>query len=127
MVREVHIEDIDHLAKPSIRDGLLDPWRAHMREMAQFPNVVCKVSGAVTEARPGHWSTDDLRPYIEHVLESFGEDRVLFGGDWPVVLNNSSYKGWVVALDEITSGMSTAALDKLWANNARRVYRLDER
>jgi L-fuconolactonase len=116
---------VDHLAKPSIRDGLLDPWRAHMRELAGFPNVVCKLSGAVTEARP-EWTTDDLRPYVEHVLEVFGEERVLFGGDWPVVLMASSYSGWVSALDELTRALSEMARQKLWSENARRVYRLDE-
>jgi L-fuconolactonase len=115
---------IDHLAKPAIRDRLLDPWRAQMRELANFPNVVCKVSGAVTEARPD-WTLEDLRPYVQHVLEAFGEERVLFGGDWPVVLMASSYARWVEALDELTHELSQAARDKLWSENARRVYRLD--
>ena len=116
---------VDHLAKPAIRDRLLDPWREQMRHLAGFPNTVCKISGAATEARPD-WTTDDLRPYIEHVLEVFGEDRVLFGGDWPVVLMASSYSRWVATLDELSAGLSEAARRKLWTDNARRVYRLDD-
>ncbi|MBV9544474.1 MAG: amidohydrolase family protein [Chloroflexi bacterium] len=114
---------VDHLAKPAIGDKVLDPWRSHMRELAGFPNVVCKVSGAITEARPD-WTVDDLRPYIEHVIEVFGPERVLFGGDWPVVLMNGSYQRWADALEEITSHASEDARRKLWGENARRVYRL---
>ncbi len=86
--------------------------------------MVCKVSGVATNATPDTWTPDELRPYIAHVLESFGEDRVMFGGDWPVVLMNSSYVRWVQALDAITAGLSEAAQRKLWNENAKRVYRL---
>lgn len=114
---------IDHLAKPAIRDRVLEPWKTHMRELASSGNVVCKVSGAATEAGP-QWTADDLRPYVEHVLDVFGEDRVLFGGDWPVVLMASSYRRWVDALNEITSSASEEGRRKLRGDNARRFYRL---
>jgi len=115
---------LDHIAKPGIRDGLLDPWRAHIREMAALPNVMCKVSGVVTEADHQRWTPEQLRPYIEHVLECFGEDRVCFGGDWPVVLMASSYRRWVETLDSLTAGLTEQAKRKLWAENARQFYRL---
>jgi L-fuconolactonase len=115
---------LDHIAKPNIAAHELDPWREHIRELASYPNVVCKVSGLVTEADPQHWTPEDLTPYVQHVLNVFGEDRVLFGGDWPVVLLASSYKRWVETLDNLTAHLSTEAKRKLWAENARRFYRL---
>ena len=115
---------LDHIGKPDIKHGVQQPWRDEIRELASLPNVACKVSGMVTEADPDAWTTADLRPYVEHVLESFGEDRVMFGGDWPVVLMASPYRRWVEALDELTAGLSDVAKRKLWNENARRFYRL---
>ncbi len=115
---------LDHIAKPDIKARTLSPWREHMRMLASFPNVVCKVSGVTTEADHERWTVADIRPYILHTLDCFGEDRVLFGSDWPVVLEASTYSRWVTALDEITSGASSAALTKLWSANAQRIYRL---
>jgi L-fuconolactonase len=115
---------LDHIGKPAIRSGQLDPWREQIRELASLPNVVCKVSGVVTEANHEHWTIDDLRPYVEHVLDTFGEDRVLYGGDWPVVLNASSYRRWVDALDQLTAHLPDTARRKLWRDTAKRVYRL---
>jgi L-fuconolactonase len=116
---------LDHIAKPKIAQRLLDPWRAEMAELASLPNVICKVSGMVTEAAHQNWTAEDLKPYIEHVLAVFGEDRVAYGGDWPVVLMASSYRRWVEALDALTVHLSHEAKRKLWAGNARRFYRLD--
>ncbi len=115
---------LDHIAKPDIAAHLLDPWRARMAELASFPNVCCKISGMVTEADHTTWTPDDLAPYVAHVLEVFGEDRVLYGGDWPVVLNASPYRRWAETLDTLTASLSDAAKRKLWADNARRFYRL---
>lgn len=115
---------LDHIAKPDIKGREVEPWRTHLRELATLPNVVCKVSGMVTEADPERWTTDDLRPYFEAVYAAFGEGRVMFGGDWPVVLMASSYARWVGALDELTAGLSDDARRKLWNENAKRVYRL---
>ena len=108
---------LDHLGKPDIARRALDPWRAHIRELAALGNVVCKVSGAVTEADHAAWGVEDLKPYVLHALEAFGEDRVLFGGDWPVVLKAASYRRWVDALDALTVDLSAGARRKLWADN----------
>jgi L-fuconolactonase len=116
---------MDHIAKPNIRDGRLDPWREQMSALADLPNVYCKISGVVTEADHEHWTIDDIRPFVLHVIEVFGEDRVVFGGDWPVVLSASSWQRWVDTLDELTKDLSPEAKRKLWAENARRFYRLD--
>jgi L-fuconolactonase len=117
---------LDHIAKPDIASQLLDPWRAQMRELAALPNVVCKVSGMVTEADQQGWTADDLAPYVAHVLEVFGADRVIFGGDWPVVLLASSHARWVQALDILTLQLAPETRRKLWAENARRFYRLGQ-
>jgi L-fuconolactonase len=115
---------LDHIGKPNIRERVLDPWRQQIRELADLPNVICKVSGMVTEADHRQWTADDLRPYLEHVLTCFGEDRVAFGGDWPVVTEASEYRRWVETLDALTVGLSPAARRKLWSENARRFYRI---
>jgi L-fuconolactonase len=114
---------LDHIGKPNIKDHLLDPWRAQMGELAALPNVICKVSGLVTEADHATWTTDDLAPYVAHVLDVFGEDRVAFGGDWPVALQASSYRRWVETLDELTMGLAPEAKRKLWVENAKAFYR----
>jgi L-fuconolactonase len=117
---------LDHIAKPDIKNHLFDPWRGQMQELAALPNVVCKVSGVVTEADHQNWTPDDLAPYILHVLDVFGTDRVVFGGDWPVVLQASSYARWIETLDALTSHLTPEERRKLWAENASRFYRLEE-
>jgi L-fuconolactonase len=115
---------LDHLGKPAIKDHVLDPWREDLAQLAALPNVWCKISGLVTEADPQRWTPDDLAPSIAHALEVFGEDRVVFGGDWPVVLLASSYERWVETLEALTQHLTPEAQRKLWAENARRFYRL---
>lgn len=115
---------LDHVGKPDIAAHLLDPWREQITELGQFPNVSCKVSGLVTEADHAHWTPDDLAPYVAHVLAAFGEERVMFGGDWPVALRASTYTRWVDTLDALTAHLPEAARRKLWAENARRFYRI---
>jgi len=115
---------LDHIAKPAIARGELDPWRENLAALAASPNVQCKVSGLVTEADRERWTTEDLAPYVAHVLGVFGEDRIMFGGDWPVALGASPYPRWVETLDALTAHLSPAARRKLWSENARRFYRL---
>ena len=115
---------LDHIAKPDIKNKQREPWQAHIAELAALPNVMCKVSGVVTEADQQRWTQDDIAPYVSHVLDVFGEDRVAFGSDWPVVLEASAYRRWVATLDALTSHLSPAARQKLWAENARRFYHL---
>jgi len=115
---------LDHIGKPNIRDGGLDPWREQMSDLATLPNATCKISGVVTEANPHEWTVEEIAPYVHLALEAFGEDRVVFGGDWPVVLGASTYQRWLEALDELTVDLSPQAKRKLWADNARAFYRL---
>ena len=116
---------LDHVGKPNVRGQQLDPWREQIAELAQLPNVIgCKLSGLVTEADHQRWSTADLAPYAQHVLQAFGEDRVLFGGDWPVVTHAATYRDWVATADRLTSDLSVEARRKFWSENARTVYRM---
>jgi L-fuconolactonase len=115
---------LDHLGKPDIQHARLDPWQADIRELAALPNVACKISGMVTEADHERWQPADLEPFIDVVLEAFGPDRVLFGGDWPVVLLASSYSRWYETLETLIAPLPLATRRKLWVENARRLYRL---
>lgn len=115
---------LDHIGKPDIRAGLLDPWREQIAQLAAYPNVSCKLSGMVTEADHAAWTADDLAPYVAHIVATFGEDRIMYGGDWPVAFQASPYPRWVATLDALTADLAPAARRKLWAENARRFYRL---
>jgi L-fuconolactonase len=115
---------LDHIGKPGIKDGITEPWRRQMRELASLPNVICKISGAVTEADHRNWTYDQVAPYVAHAIESFGFDRVAFGGDWPVAELAIGYSAWVAMLDRIIAGASAADLQKLYRDNAIRFYRL---
>jgi predicted TIM-barrel fold metal-dependent hydrolase len=115
---------LDHCGVPQVKERILDPWRAHMAEIAQLPNVVCKVSGLVAYADRQHWTAEDLRPYVDHAISCFGWERVLFGSDWPVCTLAASYKQWVDALQTITSSAGEGNQKKLFHDNAVRVYRL---
>ena len=116
---------LDHIGKPDIADGVLDPWRAQLRELASFDNTTCKVSGLVVEADMESWTPEDLRPYLDTVFDTFGFDRVTFGGDWPVVLQAAEYREWVAALDLVLEGTSEDERRKLYRDNAIRFYRLE--
>jgi L-fuconolactonase len=117
---------LDHIGKPAIKQGLLDPWREQVRTLAELPNAWCKVSGLVTEADHENWTREDLKPYIDHVVDCFGFDRLMFGGDWPVSTLAASYQQWVEALDWILEGSSESDLRKLYRENAVRFYRLGD-
>jgi L-fuconolactonase len=116
---------LDHIGKPGIKDGLVEPWKSGIRDLAGLPNVVCKVSGVATEADHANWSREQLRPYIEHVIETFGFNRVMFGGDWPVLELAGKYPDWVAILDWIVEGSSDTEKRALYRDTAIRVYRLD--
>lgn len=112
---------IDHIAKPGIREGLVEPWKSELREIAGFPNVACKISGVVTEAHHDRWTEAEIVPYIEHTIACFGFDRVMFGGDWPVSELATPYRRWV---DSVVAGASEDERRKLYRDNAIAFYRL---
>jgi L-fuconolactonase len=113
---------LDHLGKPDIKQQQLDPWRTNLRELAELPSVFCKISGMVTEADTEHWQLTDLEPFVNATLDAFGEDRVMFGGDWPVLLLASTYHRWYETLDALTAHLPLPVRRKLFAENAQRFY-----
>lgn len=115
---------LDHCGKPDIKNRLLRPWRAHISELAALPNVQCKISGLVTEADMENWTRRNLQPYIEHVIETFGSNRVMFGSDAPVAYLASTYETWVETLQLATNDLTRGAKEKLWHANAKNFYRL---
>jgi L-fuconolactonase len=115
---------LDHAGKPEIRRGLLDPWRAHIAELARLPNVVCKLSGLVTEADPAAWTAAQLRPYVDHLFSTFGPGRLMFGSDWPVVKLAASYQRWLDTALDLVEPLPPAQREAILSGTARRVYRL---
>jgi L-fuconolactonase len=115
---------VDHIGKPDIKGALMVPWRGQIRTLAGLPNVVCKLSGVVTEADHAAWTVDQLLPYIALVVECFGCDRVLFGSDWPVSEQTHRYGEWVSILEDALEGCSTSELRRVFRDNAIDVYRL---
>ncbi len=115
---------LDHCGVPQVRDKILDPWRSLIREIAKFPNVFCKISGLIAYADPNNWTAEDLRPYVDHAIECFGWDRVMFGSDWPVCTVSASYRQWVDVLLSLTRSAGAANQKKLFHDNAILVYRL---
>lgn len=115
---------LDHIGKPDIRNAVIEPWAAQIAELAEFPNVHCKLSGMVTEADHNHWTTRDLRPYAEHVLEVFGPDRIMFGSDWPVATLASTYRDWFETVRAFIGELTEDEQKNILYNNAARFYRL---
>ena len=115
---------LDHCGNPRIAEKEFSPWKDWIAEVASHPNVVGKVSGIITNATAQKWKPNDLKPYVDHMIHSFGWDRVMFGSDWPVCLLNGTYKKWVQALMVITREYGEAKQRKLFQENAERVYRL---
>ncbi len=116
---------IDHLAKPPIASGEIEPWGSLMDPFGELPHVFCKLSGMVTEASWSTWTPDDLAPYVERVMTSFGEDRVMFGSDWPVCTVAASYQQVFGALNLVLGAIAPATRRKIFGENARAFYQLD--
>ena len=115
---------LDHCGVPDVKGRVFDPWRDHIRQLAKFPNVACKISGLVAYADPVDWKAEDLDQFVDHVINSFGWDRVIFGSDWPVCNLTASYKEWVQTLFRLTHSAGEANQRKLFSENAIRIYRL---
>ena len=115
---------LDHIAKPLIAAGLVEPWASHMRELARRENVWCKLSGMVTEAKWDAWTPDTLRPYLEVAVEAFGPARLMAGSDWPVCLVASGYAQWFEVLRSYFAGFSEAERASVFGGTAIEVYGL---
>ncbi|MFJ1602698.1 amidohydrolase family protein [Streptomyces sp. NPDC088253] len=115
---------LDHLGKPPIATGALQPWATAVRALAALPNTVCKLSGMVTETDLAKWTVDELRPYADTVLDAFGPGRLMFGSDWPVCTLAASYGQVVDVADELTGGLGAEERAEVFGGTATRVYRL---
>ncbi len=123
-----HIPDVpmilDHCGKPGIKEGAIDQYRADIAELAQHPNMWIKLSDLPPYADPDNWTEDDLRPYIDATIETFGFDRTIYAGDWPICLQATSLTRWVDTLDAAFAGVSDTDLRLFYRDNANNFYRL---
>jgi L-fuconolactonase len=116
---------VDHIAKPRIRDASITAWRSSLLELARRPNVYCKLSGVVTEARWDRWTPQMIAPYIDTVLEAFGPQRLMFGSDWPIVTLASTYSGWIDTIRSVIAPLSTSEQQSILWRSATEAYGLD--
>jgi L-fuconolactonase len=116
---------LDHISKPYISKGELEPWKSLVSELASFENVSCKISGIVTEAKWKNWQVSDFIPYTDHIIESFSTSRIMFGSDWPVaLLGAESYSQVVQLAESVTAGFSDSENEAFWMNNVMRSYKI---
>jgi L-fuconolactonase len=115
---------LDHIAKPQIAVGLMDPWSENLHELALRKNVWCKVSGLVTEADWKKWNVETLRPYLDTVVDAFGPERLMAGSDWPVCLVATEYKAWFELLRGYFAEFSESERDAIFGDTAIKVYGL---
>jgi L-fuconolactonase len=116
---------LDHMAKPRIAAGVLEPWNNQIRELAKREHVYCKISGLVTEADWQTWTVENLRPYVDQGLETFGPKRLLAGSDWPVCTLASGYERWFATLDQLLSKLTVTEKELIFGIVAAKVYQLD--
>jgi L-fuconolactonase len=115
---------IDHIAKPYIKDNIIEGWQEDMRAIAEQKNVFCKISGMVTETKWNNWEKADFDPYMDVVVNAFGTDRVMFGSDWPVCLVAAKYSEVLDIVKDYFSGYSNLERDKVFGGNAIKFYNL---
>jgi len=112
---------LDHCAKPHLATGDIAQWKQHIAEIAKRPNIVCKLSGLVTEAR-ADWQVEDLRPAVDHVRDCFTPQRLLWGSDWPVVNLAGGYDRWFAATESLLADLSSGEQADVFGGNAGRIY-----
>ncbi|MBM7572444.1 amidohydrolase family protein [Aquibacillus albus] len=116
---------IDHVAKPEIEQGNIEPWKSQMAEIASHPNIYCKLSGMVTEANHKDWKKDEFIPYVRHIIDVFGVQRVMYGSDWPVCLLAASYDDVYNLLnDTLPDDVSNEEKELVFGKNAMDFYKL---
>jgi L-fuconolactonase len=116
---------LDHIAKPLIGEGRIEPWNRDIRDLAQFENVWCKVSGMVTEARWSEWRPEDFRPYLDVVFEAFGPERLMIGSDWPVCTLSASYRATMGLVKEYIGQLGAEEQERILGGNCARFYGLE--
>lgn len=115
---------LDHVGNPNILNNEFRPWAAYIKAFSETGNHYCKFSNFVCNADLNHWNIDDLKPYSDHIIETFGTDRIIWASDWPHALRASSWSKWFDTAIELTEGLSTEALKKIFYDNAKTFYNL---
>lgn len=116
---------IDHCAKPNIKEQQWESWADWIEEVSKYETLMCKLSGLVTEADHQSWEIHEFKPYIHHIIQSFGHERIMFGSDWPVCLLAADYDDIVQILHEnLPKEMTVEEIELLYGGNAKRFYRL---
>jgi L-fuconolactonase len=113
---------LDHIAKPMIADGLLEPWASEIRELARYENVCCKLSGMVTESRWKQWKPEDFRPYLDVVFEAFGPDRLMIGSDWPVCTLSATYALTIAIVNDFIRQLEPALQEQIMGGTCASFY-----
>jgi L-fuconolactonase len=113
---------LDHIAKPRIKDGTIEPWKSQVRRLAKSPNVHCKVSGMLTEADHKNWHAEQFRPYLDAVFEAFGPSRLMYGSDWPVCLFAGNYEQAFRLVDDYVRHLTESERAGLFGGNCERFY-----
>ncbi|MBB4375328.1 L-fuconolactonase [Bradyrhizobium sp. cir1] len=116
---------VDHGAKPQIREKIFEPWATEIGSIARETNAFCKISGLITEAGP-HWHVEQLRPYVDHLIDRFGSARLMWGSDWPVSVLDGGYDPWVSATKALLAELPPQDRAEIEGNTARRFYHLEE-
>ena len=125
---DMHPEQIfilDHAAKPLIKSNVIEPWRKNIKSLAKRRNVYCKISGMATEADLQNWTTNQLKPYFETILECFTPGRLMFSSDWPVCLQSCSYKMWNETVKNWINDLSKSEKSRIMGGTAIEAYNLN--
>ena len=118
---------IDHAAKPPIKERILQPWQDWMEQISRYDNVMCKLSSLITQADLEHWTSEDIAPYVRHVVYVFGTNAVMFGSDWPYCLLGGSYGDVLEALRAaLPADLTHGELSAIFGSNAEKFYKLDQ-
>jgi L-fuconolactonase len=113
---------LDHIAKPHIKAGTIEPWKSQLRRLAKLPNVHCKASGMLTEADHMNWQAEQFRPYLDTVFEAFGPSRLMYGSDWPVCLFAGNYEQAFRLVDDYALSLTESEKAGLFGGNCARFY-----
>ncbi|MGH7993562.1 MAG: amidohydrolase family protein [Limisphaerales bacterium] len=115
---------LDHCGVPDVKGRAFEPWRSELKELAALPNVACKISGLIAYVDVKNWTPEDLRPWMEHTLDCFGWERIVWGSDWPVCNLTASLSEWVGITEKLLASSTELQLEQLFYKNAERIYRV---
>ena len=115
---------LNHCGVPAIASGEIDEWGKDIKNLSELPNVTCKLSGLMAYCAPGTSSYETIKPYVDHALECFGADRMVWGSDWPVVNIGKGIKEWIKVTHTILGNLSDDEAKKIASSNAERIYKI---